>query len=54
MSKTKQIPPFGLRMPSELKKWLTEQAHRQNRSMNNLIVCLLNDARTAAEPAEQK
>ncbi len=41
--KTKQLDgkPIQLRPPRELRKKLEEEAQRQNRSLNNLIIVLL-------------
>lgn len=47
MQKQKR-PPFGLRMPADLQDWIKRTAVRENRSANNLIVHLLNEARMAA------
>lgn len=48
---TKQIAPFGLRMPDDLKDWVKTTAKREGRSANNLIVRLLEEARTAGQQA---
>lgn len=37
----RNINPFGLRMPEDLKKWLAEQAKKNNRSLNAEIVTRL-------------
>ena len=49
-----QRPPFGLRMPDDLKEWIKERAKREGRSANNLIVHLLNGVRCEAEATDQK
>lgn len=41
---TQQRPPFGLRMPDDLKMWVKMKARMEGRSMNNLIVRLLTEA----------
>lgn len=38
---SRDIAPFGLRTPADLKKWLTEQAKLNNRSLNAEIVTRL-------------
>lgn len=48
MEKIGHLPPFGLRMPSALKMWLTEQAKRADRSLNYTIVSILTDRMQAA------
>lgn len=48
MAVKQQIPPFGLRMPDDLKEWIKETAQKEGRSQNNLVVRLLEGARTAA------
>lgn len=50
----RQGPPFGLRMPDDLKEWIKEKAKREGRSANNLIVHLLNSIRLKDEtPANE-
>lgn len=39
----KRTPPFGLRMPDELKRKVKEAAAREERSMNAQIVSHLRD-----------
>lgn len=43
-----QTPPFGLRLPDDLKEWVKETARKEGRSQNNLVVRLLEGARAAA------
>lgn len=43
----KQIPPFGLRMPDDLKEWAQKRARQEGRSVNNLIVHLLKEVKAA-------
>lgn len=43
-----QRAPFGLRMPDDLKNWIKATAQAECRSVNNLIVHLLERARAAA------
>ncbi|WP_409521682.1 Arc family DNA-binding protein [Pantoea sp.] len=40
----RNIAPFGLRMPDELRDAITERAKRNGRSMNSEIVQILQDA----------
>lgn len=49
----RQIPPFGVRMPDDLKAWVIGEARKEGRSMNNLIVQTLREKMmaTGAEPA---
>ncbi|WP_374710569.1 Arc family DNA-binding protein [Massilia pseudoviolaceinigra] len=42
---TSPIPPFGLRLPPDLKKWLAEQAALNRRSLNSEITKRLEDSR---------
>lgn len=46
--KEKQTPPFGLRMPDDLKEWVRDTAQKEGRSQNNLVVRILESARAAA------
>lgn len=48
---TRQIRPFGLRMPDDLKDQVKDAAAREGRSMNAQIVQHL---RTIYQPDEQK
>lgn len=48
MAAKQQTPPFGLRMPDDLKEWIKETAQKEGRSQNNLVVRLLESARAAA------
>lgn len=41
---TKQIAPFGLRLPPELKKIVELEAHRNHRSQNAEITVQLENA----------
>lgn len=45
---SRQIPPFGLRIPDKLRVQLKELADARRRSMNAQIVVMLED-RIAAE-----
>lgn len=47
----RQIPPFALRMPDELKAGLRNLAEQQRRSMNAQIVTMLEDAMQAEKTA---
>lgn len=52
------IPPFGVRMPPELKEWLSEEATRNRRSLNGEIIKRLEESRAqqnrARKPKEEK
>lgn len=39
-----QIPPFGLRLPPDLKMWVEMKAKMEDRSMNNLLVNIVRQA----------
>lgn len=41
MEKVKDMPPWGVRMPSELRAWIKEEAKKERRTMNNFIVHVL-------------
>ncbi len=41
MEKVKDMPPYGVRMPSELRSWIKSQAKKEHRTMNNFIVFVL-------------
>ncbi|MEL5468184.1 Arc family DNA-binding protein [Serratia nevei] len=41
--KVSEIPPHSVRMPSELKNWLKEQAKSSGRSLNSEIVRVLTE-----------
>jgi predicted HicB family RNase H-like nuclease len=48
-----QIAPFGLRMPKHVKDWVGEKAQEQERSMNWIIVRLLESQMEAEnQPAK--
>jgi predicted HicB family RNase H-like nuclease len=46
------IKPFGLRMPRELKDWLTARAKSAKRSLNSELLLLLEEAKQAEERTE--
>lgn len=48
-----QIPPFGLRLPPELKAWLQEQADKNHRSLNGEITKRLEDSWRAERKAKE-
>ena len=50
----KQIPPFGLRMPPDLKERVSRAAERNNRSMNAEIVATLEEKYPAPEPIDER
>lgn len=43
------IPPFGLRLPPDLKQWVEDQARQNLRSQNSEIIYRLEAARHQAE-----
>lgn len=43
----KSVPPFGLRLPAELKACLKEQAQANRRSMNSEVIAILERALTS-------
>ena len=48
----RQIAPFGVRMPNDLKAWVQETARREKRSANSQIVHLLEEAKEKAAGGE--
>lgn len=44
---TGSIKPFGLRLPPELKEWVTEQAKKDRRSVNSWLTILIEEKREA-------
>lgn len=42
--KRNQEPPFGLRLPPDLKMWVKMKAKMDDRSMNNLLINLIRQA----------
>ena len=44
---SRDIAPFGLRMPPALKDWLKQQAAKNNRSLNAEIVTYLQERKNA-------
>ena len=42
-----QKPPFGLRLPPDLKMWVKMKAKMEGRSMNNLLISLIRQAMAA-------
>jgi hypothetical protein len=49
-SSPKQVPPYGLRMPPDLKDRVASAASANNRSMNAEIVATLEEKYPAPEP----
>lgn len=43
------IKPFGLRMPNDLKDWLTARAKKAKRSVNSELLLLLEEAKQAEQ-----
>lgn len=50
---TRQIAPFGLRMPDDLKAQVKAHAKRDGRSMNSQIVQVLKNAIEAEKTASE-
>ncbi|AWL04224.1 Arc family DNA-binding protein [Massilia oculi] len=46
------IAPFGLRLPPELKQWLSEKAQINRRSMNSELLHRLEESRAAENLAK--
>lgn len=46
---TSAIPPFGIRMPPELKQWLGQKAEANRRSLNSELVKRLEESRQKEE-----
>lgn len=53
MKMSRDIAPFGLRMPAELKQQLQEQAKQNGRSLNAEIVYLLRQIQQAPDINKQ-
>lgn len=49
MINVRDIPPFGLRMPMELRETLKERAWQNRRSLNSEIVMILEKATRETE-----
>jgi predicted HicB family RNase H-like nuclease len=49
--KARDISPVAVRMPPELKKWIQEKAQEDQRSMNFMVVQLLEKAKKIEELA---
>lgn len=48
------IAPFGLRLPPELKQWLSGKAQENRRSMNSELVRRLEESRAAENRAQSQ
>lgn len=48
------IPPFGLRMPSDVKAWVERTAHNLDRSQNYVIVQILKEKMTAGSQSDKQ
>jgi plasmid stability protein len=48
------IPPFGLRLPEDLKTWLEVRARENRRSMNSEITFLLDRYRAQQQRQPQE
>ncbi|CAM8274313.1 Arc family DNA-binding protein [Morganella morganii] len=50
MSRVRDIIPYSLRMPDDLKTLLAERAKQNGRSLNSEMVMILQDAVNSASP----
>ncbi|MBS9779917.1 MAG: Arc family DNA-binding protein [Moraxellaceae bacterium] len=50
----RNINPFGLRIPKELKTWLQQQAKLNKRSLNSEILIRLEQSKTAEVNNDKK
>lgn len=50
MKKVSEMPPFGVRMPSDLRAWIKETAKKNRRTMNNQIVLFLEKEKALSAP----
>jgi len=48
------ITPFGLRLPPELKQWLSGKAQTNHRSMNSELIYRLEESRAAEDRAKNQ
>ncbi|MEX5744647.1 Arc family DNA-binding protein [Massilia sp. X63] len=48
------IKPFGLRLPPDLKQWLSGKAQANRRSMNSELIQMLERSRTQDQQAAQQ
>ncbi|WP_417724580.1 Arc family DNA-binding protein [Salipiger sp.] len=49
-----QQPPFGLRLPPDLKIWVKMMARQERRSMNNFLINLVRQAMESEVAASKK
>ena len=42
-----KVSPLGLRLPPDLKAWVSEQARRERRSVNSWLTVLVEERRNA-------
>lgn len=42
-----KVPPLGIRLPPDLKAWVSEQAKKERRSVNSWLTVLLEEKRNA-------
>lgn len=42
-----KVPPLGIRLPPDLKAWVSEQAKRERRSVNSWLTVLIEEKRNA-------
>lgn len=48
-----KVPPLGLRLPPDLKEWVTEQAKKDRRSVNSWLTVLIAKKKDAQNGAAQ-
>ncbi|TNE38321.1 MAG: Arc family DNA-binding protein [Sphingomonadales bacterium] len=51
---SRQLPPYGLRMPDKLRIQIKELARERHRSMNAQIVVMLENGITAEKAASEQ
>lgn len=49
MKGAREMPQINIRMPNELKTWIQKRAERDERSMNWVVVKLIEKAKTEEE-----
>lgn len=53
MKGASKIPPFGLRLPIDVKNWVESQAVKNGRSQNSEIIAVLKKEKEACERTER-
>lgn len=52
MAEAKPLISFQTRMPVDIRDWLKQKAREADRSMNNMILALLREAKQQDEDAQ--